>query len=138
VGKIIVILAICAAGGYAYKNGYFAKWIGQAQEGAGMDLEQGAKQLAEPPMSERMRRQQEEAEAHMRRLQQTGLPASAPNRSQECAQARQNVQQIESWMRRGGTVVETDPGSLSRRKLSENQTFDELSRHRLFIEQNCR
>jgi hypothetical protein len=141
--KIVFILAICAVGGYLHKQGLFAQWVEQAQEGAALQIEsQGAPKAAQ--LEEQMRRQREAfdratAERSAKFQQEAQQPLfhpSIPGAAQmdDCARARHNVQQMQGWMSQGGTMHNVTEG----KKMSENETFDALAKNRQFIESNCR
>jgi hypothetical protein len=132
-GKIIVILLICAAGAYAYKKGYVTQWVEKAQESVAVQVAPKAPPT-NPQWDERMRQQREHADRVLSEHQARIAAGPQPTSADQCARARKNVQEMQSWMRSGGSVVEVK----SHKKLNENQTFDALARNRQFVEDNCR
>jgi hypothetical protein len=120
--KIVLILAICAAGAYAHKKGYLSQWVEQAQDSAAMNL-------APPP------KPAPAAPANVWPVHRPPEPvARGPSASENCARARRNVQEMQGWMSQGGSMQNVTQG----KKMSENETFDALARNRQYIESNCR
>jgi hypothetical protein len=66
--------------------------------------------------------------------QSAGSGPAPGSREGNCATARNNVQVTGDWMRQGGTVHEKG----SKKRLSENDSFDAAARNRQYVEENCR
>jgi hypothetical protein len=137
--KIIVILAICAAGGYVYKKGYVTQWVAETQQDIATKIQEAAPRnppstTNNPQWEERMRQQREHADRVMGEAQaRIAAEGSSPS-ADPCARARKNVQEAQIWMREGGSMQNVTQG----KKMSENETFDNLAKSRQYIESNCR
>jgi hypothetical protein len=87
-GKFIVVLAICAAGGYAYKEGHLTRWVEQAQEGVALQLEKTAPREAPSAKIEELMRQQREHADRVLAEQRARIAADEPAPAPAVAQPR--------------------------------------------------
>lgn len=137
-GKIIAVLAVCAAGGYLYKYGYFSQWVGSAQDNVASNLQAQAevtRAVHEKQMAERIKNYDKIIAA----ADKPG--ARVPSATDEaCERARRNLQQAQSYTQSSGSLTggSGNPLAFDPSRMGGGGNSEALERDRAFVAKNCR